>query len=372
MSMPLANLAPSQLGSAGLRRAAADCLECAELFRPATTPADRWASGGDPGLVDAVAGSLFKTAPATLFRARPALCDAQPLIQEVMACAHRGYRVALLDLARLGLVRLFTTAQVVAEVDDRLADACGRSGADLGVASGYWVETKASLRVIEVPPSDLPDLATAALADRQIAALGRVFGSALTWSADGHLTDPGRARPYPLEVVLAVQELAAGEWGAYLGLNFSAAGVDAAVSGVRALVGAIERRPLLGMAMIMVAAFGAGYAVARRREVVVALRQPALGEAVHSGIRSLVRASEWRTQLLERIPVMPPPSASDPSWVNLARVLASAPLPLSAARMREVLALHGVSISERRAREELQARPLFVRTNAGRWQLGAW
>ena len=160
--------------------------------------------------------------------------------------------------------------------------------------------------------------------------------------------------------------------GAYLGLNFSAAGVDAAVSGVRALVGAIERRPLLGMAMIMVAAFGAGYAVARRREVVVALRQPALGEAVHYGIRSLVRASEWRTQLLERIPVMPPPSASDPSWVNLARVLASAPLPLSAARMREVLALHGVSISERRAREELQARPLFVRTNAGRWQLGAW
>ena len=334
----------------------------------------RWANGSSLAFAELVSATAGLPTPRSFFTVRTRILDSQALIEQLVAAGKRGHSVALLDVARAGALRTFTTRRVIAEVDEHLRESAASIGLPYERVEPHWQELRPRVRTVEI---DLPVVYPAPF-DREdaddidLAQLATLLGTR-AFSRDRLLVRNGVAEQFDLQVVNALGELASGECAGLLGLAATAEGAAALRQLATWCLGRARRYPgaailvAIGVALIIELTRRSGFLAAKLGRD--GEWRPALQTAADAAGRTLLAYYELAQQLPAEPRVEPGLSLE---W-NLARLSAIAGAPLSARELSQTLAFYDINASEARVRTALREHPgLFVRNAVGQWQLGTF
>jgi hypothetical protein len=330
-----------------------------------------WAEGRQRTFFEVLAGSFSISRmayDAFTLRIRPV--DASMLIEEVIAATRRGHTVAAMDLFHFHIVRGLAPPSVIAAVDERLPAAALSARLDVEAALSMWDVMRSDLRIIDMPevdPNRYPGLARRDPTDLEVQALSDLLGVP-AWASDPDLIVEAKAVRYDRASAYEIGDLAAGEGAAAVGTAVTAGIVRGAaelsIAGVRALA---ARPVVLGsaLAVCLILAW-------RRRKDVAARLGPheRWREAFETAGLATARGIAWHHALQRRTTWEPEFLHDLPLTTTLARSLASAPMPMSAAQISVQLSRRSIRVSEREIRACLRSSALFVRSPRGHWQLG--
>jgi hypothetical protein len=307
---------------------------------------------------------------------RPAVVDANALVSDVFYAAVHDGQSALLDLARFGSVRLFTSAHIYGKVYERLPKlaltGAGRDRLDSAIRT-WETEYLPRLRFVQVPDHLLSSPRVAAVPDpedRPIAALAFLLAPTVLFSEDAHLRGFGLAGSDWRPIAVAGRDLAAPQ-KASVGAVFGAQVVYGVGSGILEWLRAETSRFRVALVVLGV---GTAYAIYRLAKIDRVLLKVTIVETLGKlddatqPIRDRLGAAR---QLVDRATLV---DRQDPSAVSrVAKVLAVAPRPFLMREIREAIDNDGRGAPVRmRAISAALCSSFFLRTRQGRWLLGGW
>jgi hypothetical protein len=307
---------------------------------------------------------------------QPVVVDANVLVSDVFYAALHNGQSALLDLARFGSGRLFTSAHVYGKVYERLPKlaltGAGRNRLDSAMRT-WETEYLPRVRFVQVPDGLLTSPKVAAVPDaedRPVAALAFLLAPSVLLSEDTHLYGLGLAGSDWRPVAVAGRELAIPQEagvGALLGSQV----LYTAGSGIW---GWLRAEPSRLRVALLIAAAGAAYGIYRLAKTDRVL----LKDTVVEGLGRLDNATKpirdrltAARGLIDQATLV---DEQDPSALSrVARVLAVAPRPLLMREIREAIGHdhRGAPMSMRGISATLCS-DVFLRTRQGRWRLGGW
>lgn len=327
-----------------------------------------WANGSAPSLFELIADSYGALLPyRSVLRIRAAVVDADVLLKEIVAQVKRPGEIVLFSASRLGLLRIYVADTVPAEVDRNLERVCAETRRDYAAALAVWESWRPHLRVVATPDVLPAEVGEVEPSDVPTAVLALTLGREATWSNDRDLQRTGFARRYPLGAALAMRDVSSAEVNVHISLRISGGALEGTMELVRRAWLAAGPRGQLAVLGALGLLLGIG--LARRREITAAISASA-PQVLSAIAQSFEQARDWYSSELKKLPPAPVIDSSLPLDYLIARVLAYAPLPLTAPEIVSRLATLKVTVPLDIARMTLVRSRIFVPVGRWYWQLG--
>jgi len=228
-------------------------------------------------------------------------------------------------------------------------------------------------RVVDVGAPEGAELAAMTkrhtVVDLPTASLAAVLGTASTFSNDLDLIETGYAQRYTLEIVLAIRDVCLLDAQVYAAAETGSV-LLALTDELTRAIGRMNRTTQLILLGVAAGALVAAVVAVKRNPDLRDRILETLEHARATATQQLAERSERQRLALENLfaaAIIEEPERLDHA---LARVLATAPVPLTVAELQARVGDPHDGIDHARVQVILESHPMFVRSARGLWQLG--